>query len=112
MTIKNKQWLLKQRPQGEARESDFELKETDVPPLADGHLLIKVHHLSLDPYMRGRMEESKSYAAPQPLGEVMIGATVGEVIESRNPKYRPGDMVLGPGGWARSECQVSPPGMA
>jgi NADPH-dependent curcumin reductase CurA len=99
MTIKNKQWLLKQRPQGEARESDFELKEADVPPLADGQLLIKVQWLSLDPYMRGRMEESKSYAAPQPLGEVMIGATVGEVIDSRNPKYRPGDMVLGPGGW-------------
>jgi NADPH-dependent curcumin reductase CurA len=49
--------------------------------------------------MRGRMEEARSYAAPQPLGEVMIGATVGEVIESRNPKYRPGDMVLGTGGW-------------
>ncbi|HEX9578108.1 MAG TPA: NADP-dependent oxidoreductase, partial [Myxococcales bacterium] len=85
MTIKNKQWLLERRPQGEARESDFELKEADVPPLADGQLLIKVHWLSLDPYMRGRMEESKSYAAPQPLGEVMIGATVGEVIDSKNP---------------------------
>ena len=97
--MKNKQWLLKRRPQGEAQESDFELRETDVPPLSDGQLLIKVHSLSLDPYMRGRMDESKSYAAPQPLGEVMVGATVGEVIDSKHPKYRAGDMVTGPGGW-------------
>ena len=97
--MKNKQWLLKQRPQGEAQESDFELKETEVPPVSDGQLLIKVHSLSLDPYMRGRMDESKSYAAPQPLGEVMIGATVGEVVDSKNPKYARGDWVVGPGGW-------------
>ncbi len=99
MTIRNKQWLLQRRPQGEAQETDFELKETDVPPLADGQLLIKVHSLSLDPYMRGRMDESKSYAAPQPLGEVMIGATVGEVVDSKHPKHGLGDWVVGPGGW-------------
>ncbi|MEG0677993.1 MAG: NADP-dependent oxidoreductase, partial [Comamonas sp.] len=57
------------------------------------------HFLSLDPYMRGRMNESKSYAVPQPLGEVMLGGTVGEVVESRHPKYQAGDKVVGMGGW-------------
>ena len=57
------------------------------------------HFLSLDPYMRGRMNAGKSYAQPQPLGEVMQGGTVGEVVESKNPRYQPGDKVVGFGGW-------------
>jgi NADPH-dependent curcumin reductase CurA len=60
---------------------------------------VRHHFLSLDPYMRGRMNDSKSYAAPQPLGEVMIGGTVGEVLESRHPKFKAGDAVVGMGGW-------------
>ena len=99
MTIRNKQWLLASRPKGQVEPSNFHLTESDVPPVKDGQVMIKVHYLSLDPYMRGRMEESKSYAAPQPLNEVMIGGTVGEVIESKNEKYRKGDMVVGMGGW-------------
>jgi NADPH-dependent curcumin reductase CurA len=60
---------------------------------------VRHHFLSLDPYMRGRMNEGKSYAAPQPVGQVMQGGTVGEVVESRSPKYQPGDKVVGMGGW-------------
>jgi NADPH-dependent curcumin reductase CurA len=62
-------------------------------------VLVRHHFLSLDPYMRGRMNAGKSYAQPQPLGEVMQGGTVGEVVESKNPRYQPGDQVVGFGGW-------------
>jgi NADPH-dependent curcumin reductase len=62
-------------------------------------VLVRHHYLSLDPYMRGRMNDAKSYATPQPLGEVMQGGTVGEVVESRSAKYKPGDKVVGFGGW-------------
>ncbi|MCD6665099.1 MAG: NADP-dependent oxidoreductase [Hydrogenophaga sp.] len=95
----NRQILLDNRPQGEATVDNFKLVTTDTPALADGQVLVKHHYLSLDPYMRGRMNDSKSYAASQPLGEVMIGGTVGEVVESRHPKYQPGDQVVGMGGW-------------
>ena len=97
--MKNKQVLLARRPQGAAREDDFRLVETEVPPVRDGQLLTRIHYLSLDPYMRGRMDEAKSYAAPQPLGEVMVGGTVAEVVESRNAHFRPGDFVVGMAGW-------------
>jgi NADPH-dependent curcumin reductase CurA len=62
-------------------------------------VLVRHHYLSLDPYMRGRMSDAKSYAAPQPLDQVMIGGTAGEVIESRNPAFQAGDKVVGMGGW-------------
>src|SRR3954466_6461650 len=96
---RNKQILLDNRPQGEASASNFKLVDSDTPPLKDGEVLVRHHFLSLDPYMRGRMNDAKSYAAPQPLGQVMQGGTVGEVIESRNPKYAVGDKVVGYGGW-------------
>jgi len=67
--------------------------------LQDGQVLVQHHFLSLDPYMRGRMNDSKSYTAPQPLGEVMLGGTVGEVVESRSSQFQPGDKVVGMGGW-------------
>jgi NADPH-dependent curcumin reductase CurA len=67
--------------------------------LADGQVLVRHHFLSLDPYMRGRMNDSKGYTAPQALGEVMIGGTVGEVMESRSAKFAVGDKVVGMGGW-------------
>lgn len=97
--MRNRQWVLQGRPQGQAREADFRLVEAEVPPLAEGQLLVQVHYLSLDPYMRGRMDESRSYAAPQRLGEVMVGGTVGAVLESRNPAFAAGDTVVGMGGW-------------
>lgn len=95
----NQQILLDNRPQGEATVDNFKLVEAATPALQDGEVLVRHHYLSLDPYMRGRMNDSKSYAASQALGEVMIGGTVGEVVESRHPKFQPGDQVVGMGGW-------------
>ncbi|MDP3226664.1 MAG: NADP-dependent oxidoreductase [Acidovorax sp.] len=96
---RNQQIVLDNRPQGEAVASNFKLVAVDTPALKDGEVLVRHHFLSLDPYMRGRMNESKSYAASQGLGEVMIGGTVGEVAESSHPKYAVGDKVVGMGGW-------------
>jgi NADPH-dependent curcumin reductase len=95
----NKQILLDNRPQGEASASNFKLVTGQTPPLQDGQVLVRHHFLSLDPYMRGRMNDAKSYAAPQPLGQVMQGGTVGEVVESRSSRYQVGDQVVGFGGW-------------
>ena len=108
----NRQWLLDNRPQGEARSSNFKLVIVQTPPLQDGELLVRHHYLSLDPYMRGRMNEGKSYAQPQALGEVMIGGTVGEVVESRHPKFTVGDKVVGMGGWQEySVVDANQPGL-
>lgn len=95
----NRQILLASRPTGEPTVDNFRLVESAVPALAEGQVLVRNHYLSLDPYMRGRMSEGKSYAQPQPLNEVMIGGTVGEVVESRNANFKPGDKVVGMGGW-------------
>lgn len=99
MTLINQQILLVSRPEGEPSATDFKLTETKVPELRDGQVLVRNHYLSLDPYMRGRMSEGKSYAQPQPLGEVMIGGTVGEVAASNNTAFAVGDKVVGMGGW-------------
>ena len=108
---RNQQILLDNRPHGEATASNFKLVAVDTPALKDGEVLVRHHYLSLDPYMRGRMNESKSYAASQALGEVMIGGTVGEVVESRHPKYAVGDKVVGMGGWQEySVVDASQPG--
>ena len=96
---RNQQILLDNRPEGEAKASNFKLVESDTPALADGQVLVRHHFMSLDPYMRGRMNESKSYAQPQPLGQVMQGGTVGEIVESRNPRFAVGEKVVGFGGW-------------
>ena len=95
----NLQILLDNRPQGEATVNNFRLATTETAPLQEGQVLVRHHYLSLDPYMRGRMNDGKSYAQPQPLGEVMIGGTVGVVEESRHPKFKVGDSVVGMGGW-------------
>ena len=95
----NRQIHLDNRPTGEAVASNFKLVVTETPALQDGQVLVHHHFLSLDPYMRGRMNDSKSYAVPQPLGQTMQGGTVGEVVESRNPRYIVGDKVVGMGGW-------------
>jgi NADPH-dependent curcumin reductase CurA len=99
MSIKNKQVLLASRPHGWVQESNFKIVENDVPALHDGEVLVKNLYLSLDPYMRGRMSAAKSYAAGLELGDVMVGSTVGTVIESRNPEYKTDDLVLGYFGW-------------
>jgi len=102
MSLINHQILLASRPAGEPTVDNFKLAEVPVPSadqLSDGQVLVRHHFLSLDPYMRGRMNESKSYAEPQPLNSVMIGGTVGEVIASKHARYAVGDSVVGMGGW-------------
>lgn len=98
-TIVNRQIHLVSRPSGEPGEENFRLVEAPLAPLAEGQVLVQHHWLSLDPYMRGRMSEEKSYAKPQPLNAVMIGGTAGVVLESRHPDYAAGDTVVGMGGW-------------
>ena len=95
----NRQIHLANRPVGEAVASNFALVTSDTPALQDGQVLVRHHYLSLDPYMRGRMNDAKSYAQPQALGQTMGGGTVGEVVESRHPKFDAGDKVVGMGGW-------------
>lgn len=99
MSLINRQIHLVSRPSGEPTVDNFKLVEAAVPALAEGQVLVRNHYLSLDPYMRGRMSESKSYADPQPLNAVMIGGTVGEVVDSKNPHFKVGDKVVGMGGW-------------
>jgi len=99
MTTMNKQWHLVSRPSAEPTPDNFKLVEAPVADLQDGQVLVRNHFMSLDPYMRGRMNDGKSYAQPQPLNAVMQGGTVGEVAASRNPAFQAGDKVVGPGGW-------------
>ena len=91
--------VLASRPQGAVTPDNFRLETADIPELQDGQVLVRNHFLSLDPYMRGRMNDSKSYAQPQPLDEVMIGGTVGVVEASKNPSFAVGDNVVGMFGW-------------
>ena len=95
----NPQIQLASRPSGEPSADNFRLVETPMPELADGEVLVRHHYLSLDPYMRGRMNDGKSYALPQPLDQVMEGGTVGEVQFSRHPGFVVGDTVINRGGW-------------
>ena len=97
--MRNRRVLLASRPSGWVTEDNFRVEEAPLPEPAQGEVLVKNLWLSLDPYMRGRMNEGKSYAARQEIGEVMIGGTVGEVVESRNAKFAKGDQVLGMLGW-------------
>ena len=99
MTVMNRRIVLASRPTAAASEDNFRLETVPVPELADGQVLVRHHFLSLDPYMRGRMSDRKSYAPPQPIGEVMIGGTVGEVLASRHADFAAGDTVVSMGGW-------------
>jgi NADPH-dependent curcumin reductase CurA len=92
--------VLASRPKGEVSIDNFRLETAEVPALKEGEVLVRNRFLSLDPYMRGRMEVTKSYATPQAIDAVMIGGTVGEIVESRNDKFKVGDQVVGMLGWA------------
>mgnify|MGYP000297052731 FL=1 len=95
----NQQIHLVSRPTAEASVDNFKLVESEIPELKDGQVLLRHHFMSLDPYMRGRMNDSKSYTANQPTGAVFQGGTAGEVVESKHPKFQVGDKVVGFGGW-------------
>jgi NADPH-dependent curcumin reductase len=95
----NKQVLLASRPQGAVTEDNFRIVEAPVGKPGPGEVLVRNEWLSLDPYMRGRMSDAKSYAKSTEIGEVMVGQTVGEVVESNDPNFKAGDKVLTPLGW-------------
>jgi len=97
--MKHQRIVLAARPEAEAGPEHFRLETVDTPAVPAGHVLVKVHYLSLDPYMRMRMNDAKSYAAPVSVGEVMVGGTVGEIVESRQDGLAPGDTVVCMGGW-------------
>ncbi len=99
MASTNRQIVLAARPEGLPKESDFRPIETPAPSLGEGQFLVKIQYLSVDPYMRGRMSEAKSYAPSVALGEVMVGGAVGTIVESRHPEYRQGEVVVGYFGW-------------
>jgi NADPH-dependent curcumin reductase CurA len=100
----NRQIRLKRRPVGMPTTDDFELASDAVSAPADGEVLRRTIYLSLDPYMRGRMSGARSYAAPVSVGGLMVGHTVSQVIESRDPSFRPGDIVAGYDGWQEYTC--------
>ena len=95
----NRQWLLDERPSGEPTSKTLQLAETSVPVAGDEQLLLRTVYLSLDPYMRGRMSDAPSYAAPVAVGDVMVGGTVSRVVESHIPAFANGDWVLSYNGW-------------
>ena len=101
----NRQWTLTSRPSGFPEESDFELREVPIPTPEYGELLVKTEWLSLDPYMRGRMNEGKSYTPGVEIGAVMTGETVGIVVESRADGFSVGDYVVSRSGWQEYSAQ-------
>ena len=97
--MSNRRWVLASRPVGPVSEANFQLEEAVVPKPGEGEVLVRNLWLSLDPYMRGRMSDAKSYVKGVDIGEVMVGQTAGEVLESRHPSLKIGDMVLAQLGW-------------
>ncbi len=97
--MENLRVVMASRPSGWVSEQNFRVERAPLPQPKDGEVLVKNEWLSLDPYMRGRMNDVKSYAAKQEIDAVMVGGTAGEVVESKNPKFKPGDKVVGAFGW-------------
>src|SRR5688572_26745435 len=97
--MQNKRVLLASRPAGEVSEENFRLESAPVQQPGDGEVLVRNLWLSLDPYMRGRMSDAKSYVKGVDIGEVMVGQTVGEVVDSKHKDFKPGDKVLTQLGW-------------
>jgi len=95
----NRRYVLANRPVGEPTDDTFELQEREVPELEDGEILIQVKYLSLDPYMRGRIRDAKSYAEPIQIGEIMTGESVGVVVESKHERWSVGDTLTAHCGW-------------
>src|SRR5438876_3615574 len=102
--MENRRVVLASRPTGSVTEGNFQVEKLPIPQPADGEVLVKNLWLSLDPYMRGRMSDAKSYVKGVDIGEVMVGQTVGEVLESKNDKIKKGDKVLTQLGWQLYGC--------
>src|SRR4051794_13019350 len=98
-------WHLKSRPQGMPTHDNFELKDVELPELADGLIRVRNRWLSVDPYMRGRMNDVKSYVPPFQIDQPMEGGAVGEVVESKAEGFAPGDLVMHMAGW-RDEAVI------
>ncbi len=98
-SIENRQFTLASRPHGAPTDENFTLKTVQLPALEQGDVLLRTIYLSLDPYMRGRMSDAKSYAEPVAIGEVMVGATVCQVEQSKNDQFTQGEWVLAYTGW-------------
>ncbi len=99
MTEFNRRIVLASRPAGRPKPSNFRVEDAAVPEPCDGQVLLQTIYLSLDPYMRGRMSDAKSYADPIEIGGVMVGATVAKVSQSRHPHWKEGDIVVAYSGW-------------
>ncbi|MDE0300890.1 MAG: NADP-dependent oxidoreductase [Candidatus Poribacteria bacterium] len=99
MPEQNRQYIFASRPVGYPKESDFNLVSSPMPTPGDGEVLIRTCYLSVDPYMRGRMRKSKSYAASLEIGDVVLGGTVGQVVNSKHPDFHEGDIVKSYLGW-------------
>ena len=96
---RNRRVILAARPTGFPVESDFAVEEADVDSPAAGEVLVRVLCVSVDPYQRGRMSEARSYAAPLQIGDVMTSQSLGEVVESHDARFEPGELVVGQLGW-------------
>jgi len=117
--VKNRQWHLASHPDGKAKKSDFSLVEVELPELKENEVLVKHEFISVDPYMRGRMAETKTYAANFQKDAHVPGGAVGKVVESKSPDFQVGDAVLGFGGWqeysienAKSLKKIPPTGLS
>lgn len=97
--IQNERIVLVSRPKGEPKDENFRLEKVDIPTLNDGQILLKTMYISLDPYMRGRMSDGPSYAAPVALGDVMVAGTISQVVESKNVKFQVGEWIFSGNGW-------------
>ncbi|NDW45299.1 NADP-dependent oxidoreductase [Ruegeria sp. PrR005] len=105
MTDRMYRIALASRPTGAPEAANFSYEEAPIPAPGPGEVLVRVHYMSLDPYMRGRMDDAKSYAAPVPIGGTMEAGGVGEVIASNDPGFAPGDFAFGMFGWATHGVQ-------
>src|SRR5262249_19798117 len=119
----NRRVTLAARPDGFPEESDFALDEVDVPGTGSGEVLVHASYVSVDPYQRGRMSKARSYAQPLEIGDVITSQSLGEVIESNDGRFSPGDLVVGQLGWQeyavaragslrRVASQLDPPTLA
>ncbi|MBL4767308.1 MAG: NADP-dependent oxidoreductase [Rhodobacteraceae bacterium] len=104
MTDQMHRVVLASRPDGAVSADNFRYEPSPIPTPADGEVLVKIQYMSLDPYMRGRMDDAKSYSAPVPVGGIMEGGAVGEVIASNSPHFQPGDFAFGMFGWVTHGC--------